>query len=90
MRQWPILEWIKAFSIKELCKVEWVCFRTIKKRTNEYIPINFESWHTTYYNKIWIQKTPYSTRYIRVKDLLKYMEKDENKKAREQSIDWHL
>ena len=65
-------EWIKAYKLTELEKKENLNRLTIKKRTRDYIPILFESWYTRGRYKRGEQKTPYSIRYIRRKDIEKY------------------
>lgn len=67
------LEGIRAYKIIELSKKEKLNYRTIKKRTDDYIPILFESWQARANCKIWNQSKPYSIRYIRIKDLEKYL-----------------
>ena len=69
-------EWIKSYSLKELEKKEKVCFRTLKKRATEYIPIMFSNWQIKYQankrKEKWIEAIDYTTKYIRKKDLDKY------------------
>lgn len=67
------LEGIKAYKISELEKKENLNYRTIKKRTNDYIPIVFENALARVKSKRGEQKRPYSIRYIRRKDLEKFI-----------------
>lgn len=64
-------EWIKAYKISELEKKENLTFKTIKKRTNDYIPIEFENALARVKCRRWEQNNPYSIRYIRRKDIEK-------------------
>lgn len=66
-------EGIKAYKISELEKKENLNYRTIKKRTSDYIPILFVNAKAKSKFKSWEQKNPYSIRYIRRKDLEKFI-----------------
>lgn len=66
-------EWIKAYKISELEKKENLTFRTIKKRNYDYIPVIFENWHSKAQAKAWYQKRDYSIKYIRRKDVEKFI-----------------
>ena len=66
-------EGIKAYKLTELEKKENLTFKTLKKRTDDYIPIMFENALARSKSKTWWQKNPYSIRYIRKKDLEKYL-----------------
>lgn len=76
------LDWIKAYKIVELEKLENLNFRTIKSRKHRYIPIIIENWLTRAWFKMGNKSKPYSIMYIRVKDIndyLKMIEKTNSK-----------
>lgn len=66
-------EWIKAYKLSELEKKENLNRLTIKKRITEYIPIAFENAQAKTKCRRGEQKNPYSIRYIRIKDIEKFM-----------------
>ena len=66
-------EGIKAYKLTELVKKEKLDYRTIKRRTSDYIPVIFENALARNKSRAWIQKNPYSVRYIRRKDLEKFI-----------------
>lgn len=66
-------EGIKTYKLSELEKKENLNYRTIKKRTTEYIPIEIENGQTRAKYKAWQQSKPYMIRYIRIKDINKFI-----------------
>ena len=69
-------EGIKSYKLSELEKKEKLNRLTIKKRVWDYIPIEFENAQAKTKCKRGEQKNPYSIRYIRVKDIEKYMKSE--------------
>ena len=74
--------WIKSYSLAELERKEKVCFRTLKKRASlgEYIPVEFQNGQIKAQARVRKMKgienpLNYSLKYIRRKDLEKYLEK---------------
>lgn len=72
------MEWIKTYTIKELEKKENLNYRTIKKRTGEYIPVFIENWPSSIRYKKGKQELPYMVKYIRRIDLDTYFSDDKN------------
>lgn len=68
-----MIEDIKAYKLSDLEKKEKLNRLTIKKRELEYIPIAFENAQASTRFRRGIQKSPYSIRYIRLKDIEKYL-----------------
>lgn len=72
------MEWIKTYTIKELEKKENLNYRTIKKRTGEYIPVFVENWPSSIRYKKGKQELPYMVKYIRRIDLDTYFSNGKN------------
>jgi len=68
--------WIKTYTLSELEKKENLNYRTIKKRTTIYIPIEIEHSQTRAKYKAWLQKKPYTTKYVRLKDIEKRLKSE--------------
>lgn len=71
-------DWIKSYTLKALEKKEKLNFRTLKKRKTEYIPVKFVNWQIRAMAKSrkgkWLENPQaYSVKYIRMKDLQKYL-----------------
>ena len=66
---------IDSYTIKELCELEHLNYRTIKNRY-EYIPIKIRTWQAKAQFKLWNQKKDYTIKYIRLNDILKLLEND--------------
>ena len=71
--------WIKSYPIAQLEKKEKLNYRTIKKRTDIYIPVLFEHAQSRARQKQWKAETPYSVKYIKATDFYKYMRKRHGK-----------
>lgn len=68
------LEWIKTYTIKEIEKKDKIRYRNIVQRKEDYIPIFITNWQSSLRFKKGKQELPYMVRYIRRKDLDKYLE----------------
>lgn len=66
---------IESYTIKELCELEHLNYRTIKNRY-EYIPIKFSNWQSRARMKAWVSSRDYMIKYIRLQDILKLLEND--------------
>lgn len=66
-------EWIKAYTLTEIAKMDWLVYQTVAKRKKDYIPVQFSNAQARTKFKRWEQKNPYTTRYIRREDFEKYM-----------------
>lgn len=76
-------ELVPTYKINELCEMDNRNYRTIKnspKYSQWYIPVKFENASARGRKKMWIQKTDYTIKYIRLKDLKEYFEKKTWKK----------
>lgn len=71
-----MIEWLKTYTLTELKTKEKLSYETLKKRSYDYIPIQFENAQARTKFKRWEQKNPYTTRYIRRKDFEKYMKEN--------------
>lgn len=81
---------VRAFTQLEIARRERIDRRNIKKNSELYIPVFFENSKATLAFKTWRQKTPYSIRYIRARDLDVYfrsIKKSDVKKATEWDTD---
>jgi len=66
---------IKTYNLTELSKLENKAPITIRK-SFRYIPIKIETKRLQTRCKKWEQKTPYSIRYIRLKDIQELLKND--------------
>lgn len=67
---------VRTYTLAELEKMEWKCYRTLKKQKEHYIPLMiFDAWAKAQY-RAWIKSTPYSVKYVRLKDIKEYVKKN--------------
>lgn len=68
---------IKSYTLTELCKKDSTTIPTIKKWSikDNYIKVQFENSKAKTACKAGLQKKPYTTKYIRVEDIKKVIEK---------------
>ena len=74
---------VESYKLKDLAEMEGKAPATIKNWkifSKNYIAIKFENWLAKQHYKAWTQKTPYSIRYIKFKDIKEYIEKKTWKK----------
>lgn len=68
------LEWIKTYTQTEISKKDKIDRRKVGKFIDKYIPIFVANWQSSLRFKKGKQELPYMVRYIRRKDLDKYLE----------------
>lgn len=68
------IEWIKTYTQVEISKKDKIDRRKVSKLLDKYIPVLFENWMSSIRYKKGLQKKPYMIKYIRRKDLDKYLE----------------
>lgn len=67
---------IKAYTITQLAKKEKCTRQTIYNNQEKYVWVQFENSKARLQCKNWLQEKPYTTKYIRMEDIQKLLEKN--------------